>query len=184
MNTLVFTTGANIAIASFTPVINAKLVTYGIPCTMSYDAVTHLFTFNNSTDNGGLVIGGNILSTFSFDTGLAFYNLSSPKTTLCTLTNKKIADLLGNNGFYLTTNLGLGNHSFLAANNLQEQSVLTKIQLQTESTGIEFYSNLTSFKSRFYDTSISSLHTVLYDEDFLQWIPSSDWSCMLEVTFF
>ena len=46
---------------------------------MTYDDVTHLFTFDNSTDNGNLVIGGNILCKLGFDTALAFYNLSSPK---------------------------------------------------------------------------------------------------------
>ena len=138
----------------------------------------------NSTDNGNLVISGNLLSTLGFDTALAFYNMSSPKATSCTLTSQKIVDLSGNNSFYFTTNLGLGNQSFLSINNMQGQNVLQKIQLTTESTGIEFFSNLSNFKSRFYDTNISSLHIVLYDEDFLPWTPSSDWSCVLELTFY
>ena len=28
------------------------------------------------------------------------------------------------------------------------------------------------------------MHIVLFDEDFNPWCPSSDWSCMLEMTFF
>ena len=130
--------------------------------------MNHVFTFDNSTTNGNLV----------------FYNMSSPKATSCTLTSQKIVDLSGNNSFYFSTNLCLGNHSFLATNNMQGQNVLAKIQLTTESTGIEFYSNLTSFKSRFYDTHIYSLHIVLFDEDFLPWTPSSDWSCVLEMSFY
>ena len=171
-------------IANFPPVMQARLTLVGIPFTITYDAVTHVFTFDNSTTNGNLVISGNLLSTLGFDTALAFYNMSSAKSTACTLTSQKIVDLSGNNSFYFTTNLGLGNHSFLSTNNMQGQNVLAKIQLTTESTGIEFYSNLTSFKSRFYDTHIYSLHIVLFDEDFLPWTPSSDWSCVLEMSFY
>ena len=175
---------ASAGIANFPAVMQARLDLRGIPFTVTYDAVTHVFTFDNSTTNGNLVVSSNPLSTLGLDTALAFYNMSSAKATSCTLTSQKIVDLSGNNSFYFTTNLGLGNHSFLAKNNMQGQNVLAKIQLTTESTGIEFYSNLTSFKSRFYDTSISSLHIVLYDEDFLPWTPSSDWSCVLEFVFY
>ena len=49
---------------------------------------------------------------------------------------------------------------------------------------MEFYNNLTSFKTRFYDTNITQLHIVLYDENFNQWVPLSDWSCVLEMTFY
>ena len=154
-------------IANFPAVMQNRLNLVGIPFTVTYDAVNHVHTFDNSTDNGNLVIGGSSLSTLGFNTALAFYNMSSPKSTACTLTSQKIVDLSDNKSFYFSTNLSLGNHSFLATNNMQGQNILAKIQLTTESTGIEFYSNLTSFKSRFYDTNISSLHIVLYDEDFL-----------------
>ena len=175
---------ASAGIANFPAVMQARLDLRGIPFTVTYDAVTCVFTFDNSTTNGNLVISSNLLSTLGFDTALAFYNMSSAKSTACTLTSQKIVDLSGNNSFYFTTNLGLGNHSFLSTNNMQGQNVLAKIQLTTESTGIEFYSNLTSFKSRFYDTHIYSLHIVLFDEDFLPWTPSSDWSCVLEMSFY
>ena len=175
---------ASVAITAYVAIINNRLNLLGIPYTVAYDAVTHLFTFDNSTNNGTLVLGGNGLSTMGFDTALAFYNICSPKATSCTLTSQKIVDLSGNNSFYFTTNLSLNNQSFLAANNMQGQNVLQKIQLTTESTGVEFFSNVTSFKSRFYDTNISSLHIVLYDEDFLPWVPSSDWSCVLELIFY
>ena len=99
-------------------------------------------------------------------------------------TSQKIVDLSGNNSFYFTTNLGLGNYSFLSASNPNGANVLAKIQLTTDSTGLEFHRDVTSFKSRFYDTNISSLHIVLYDEDFNPWTPSSDWSCTLEFTFY
>jgi hypothetical protein len=101
-----------------------------------------------------------------------------------TLTSQKIVDLSGNNSFYVTTNLGLGNYSFLSTTNTGGANVLAKVQLTTDSTGIQFYENLTSFKTRFYDTNISSLHIVLYDENFQPWIPQSDWSCVLEMTFY
>ena len=104
--------------------------------------------------------------------------------TECFLTSTKIVDLSGNNSFYLTTNLGLANYSFLNSNSIGGANVLAKIQLTTDSTGIEFYNNLTSFKTRFYDTNIASLHIMLYDENFNPWIPLSDWSCVIEMTFY
>ena len=45
-------------------------------------------------------------------------------------------------------------------------NVLAKVQLTTANTGIEFYNNLTAFKTRFYDTNVTQIHIVLYDEDF------------------
>ena len=49
---------------------------------------------------------------------------------------------------------------------------------------MEFYNNLTSFKTRFYDTNITQLKIKLYDEDFNPWSPLSDWSCVIEMTFY
>ena len=67
----------------------------------------------------------------------------------------KIVDLSGNTSFYVTTFLGLGNYSFLAQNNPGGANVLAKIQLTTSVTGVEYYNNLTQFKSRFYDKNIT-----------------------------
>jgi len=94
--------------------MQSRLNLVGIPFIVTYDEVTHLYMFDNSTTNGNLVIECNLMSTLGFDTALAFYNMSSPKATSCTLTSQKIVDLSGNNSFYFTTNLGLGNHSFRA----------------------------------------------------------------------
>ena len=99
-------------------------------------------------------------------------------------TNFNKVDLSGKNSFCVTQNLGLANQLFLNANSKGRSNVLAKIQLTTDSTGIEFYNNLTSFKTRFYDTNITSLHIVLYDEDFKPWMPQSDWCCAIEMTFY
>ena len=48
----------------------------------------------------------------------------------------------------------------------------------------EFYTNASPFKTRFYDTNITQRHIILYDEDFIQWVPKSDWLCVLEFTFY
>ena len=79
--------------------------------------------------------------------------------TTCTLPSTKIVDLSGNNSFYVTTNLGLANYSFLNPNSKGGSNVLGKIQLTTSQTGIEFYNNLTSFKTRFYDTDITDSYS-------------------------
>ena len=119
--------------------------------------------------------------------GFQYENTDYSTTTTiteCFLTSTKIVDLSGNNSFYLTTNLGLANYNFLNSTSIGGANALAKIQLTTDSTGIEFYNNLTSFKTRFYDTDITSLHIVLYDEEFKPWIPLSDWSCVIEMTFY
>ena len=84
-----FAATAAAGITNFPAVMQARLNLVGIPFTVTYDAVNHVHTFDNSTDNGNLVIGGNLLSSLGFDTALAFYNMSSPKATSCTLMSQK-----------------------------------------------------------------------------------------------
>ena len=84
----------------------------------------------------------------------------------------------------MTSNLGLANYSFLSPTFTGGANTLAKVQLTTDSTGMEFYNNLTSFKTRFYDTNITQLKIQLYDENFDPWIPLSDWGCVLEMTFY
>ena len=156
-----------------------------IPVTVTYNAATHLFTFTNNTTNLPLKILGT--STMLVSLGFALANQDYTLTTAVatsSLVSSRIVDLSGNNSFYLTTNLGLANYSFLNVSNKGGANVLGKIQLTTSPTGVEFYNNLTAFKTRFYDTNITSLHIVLYDEDFNKWVPLSDWSCVIEMTFY
>ena len=76
--------------------------------------------------------------------------------------------------FDVTTNLGLGNYSLLNSNNTGGANVLAKIQLTTDSTGIEFYNNLTSFQTRLYDANETRLHIIPYDKDFIPRVPLSN----------
>ena len=149
-------TGANIVTE-----LNAKLAASNIeyPFLVSFNSTTNILTLANTTTNAPfrLIYPG---STSAVVLGFANVNPSIITGTHCTLTSEKITD---NNG---------------GAN------VLAKIQLTTDSTGIEFYNNLTAFKTRFYDTNLSSVHIVLYDENFNPWVPQSDWSCVIEMTFY
>ena len=115
--------------------------------------------------------------------GTEISSITAGAANNCTLIATKIVDLSSNNGFYLTSNLGLANYSFLSPT-FTGGATLAKIQLPTDSTGMEFYNNLKSFKTRFYDKKISQLKIQLYDEDFNPWIPLSDWSCVIEMTFY
>ena len=163
--------------------LNVVLSVYGI--TVTYNPNTEKITFSSTT----LVrftlksVTNNILNLIGFIDDSVDHP-SSVGSTSCILSSSRIVDLSGNNSFYLTTNLGLGNYSFLSSGNTGGANVLAKIQLTTDNTGIEFYNNLTAFKSRFYDTNITQLHIVLYDENFVPWIPLSDWSCVIEMTFY
>ena len=173
-------TGANVVAD-----INAKFIASGVPITATY--VNQRITFTNTTINYPfefLYPESTCLDALGFQLANRTSTLITAPVNSCSFTSSKIVDLSGNNSFYLTTNLGLGNYSFLSSGNTGGANVLAKIQLTTDNTGIEFYNNLTSFKSRFYDTNITQLHIVLYDENFVPWIPLSDWSCVIEMTFY
>ena len=141
--------------------INAQFTVNGIPITATY--ANQIITFTNTTINFPFEFV--YANSTCFDVlGFSHANKTSTLTGAnCTFNSSKIVDLSGNNSFYVTTNLGLGNYSFLSSCNSGGAKVLAKIQLTTDNTGIEFYNNLTSFKSRFYDTNITQLHIVLYD---------------------
>ena len=172
-------TGAQIAAD-----LNVQLTNAALHIVAAYNATSRIFTFTNSTTDDPF---------FFYSTGstalalLGFNNVDRGSTitgTHCTLTSDKIIDLSGNNSFYVTTNLGVANYLFLNSNFTGGANVLAKVQLTTANTGIEFYNNLTAFKTRFYDTNVTQIHIVLYDEDFNPWVPLSDWSCVLEMTFY
>ena len=50
--------------------------------------------------------------------------------------------------------------------------------------GIEFFKNISQFKKRFADKSISSLNMVLLVENGLQRIPTGNWTCELDFFFY
>ena len=173
-------TGTEIAALLNTQLTNAALL-----ITATYNTSSCVFVFTNSTTNFPFyfnIVGSTALANLGFNT------ISDRESTItgtnCTLTSEKIVDLSGNNSFYVTSNLGLANYSFLNSNFTGGANVLAKVQLTTANTGIEFYNNLTAFKTRFYDTNVTQIHIVLYDEDFNPWVPLSDWSCVLEMTFY
>jgi len=80
--------------------------------------------------------------------------------------------------------VSVSNYVSTVKNQQTQGNVLAKIQFTTDPGGMEFYNNLTAFKTRFYDTNITQLNIVLYDENFDPWVPLSDWSCVLEMTFY
>ena len=185
---ITLTAGTSLNGTVFATALNAKFATAdaGQNCGIvaSYNTVTGYFNFDCTTS-------GNVFTFLSTSNSLLLLGLNAGVNTsstayvgFCTLTSTKIADLSGSNSFYITTNLGLANYSFLNPNSKGGSNVLGKIQLTTSQTGIEFYNNLTSFKTRFYDTDITQIHIVLYDEDFNLWVPLSDWSCVIEMTFY
>ena len=57
VTTQIYTATAPAGIANFAPVIQNRLNSMAIPFTITYDAVTNVFMFYNSTNNGTLVIG-------------------------------------------------------------------------------------------------------------------------------
>ena len=173
-------TGANIVAD-----LNANFVANGIPITATY--ANSRITFTNTTINFPfefLYAESTCFDVLGFGHANKISTVVQVPIDNCTFTSTKIVDLSGNNGFYFTSSLGLGNHSFLTKSNTGGQNVLAKIQLTTSDSGIEYYNNLTQFKSRFYDTNVTQLHIVLYDEDFNPWVPLNDWSCVLDFFFY
>ena len=167
--------------------LNTSFQANNVPILASFNATTRLFTFTNSTTN----IPFKLLGTSTVLTGFGFANANTTYSSTSlgavansSLTSSRIVDLSGNNSFFVATNLGLANYSFLNPNNKGGANVLGKVQLTSSQMGIEFYNNLTAFKTRFYDTNITKIHITLYDENFNPWVPLSDWGCVLEMTFY
>ena len=175
---------ANKTGAEISALLNTQFANAALHITATYNNTLHVFVFTNSTTNDPFFFysaGSTALAK------LGFNNIDHESTitgTHCTLTSDKIIDLSGNNSFYVTSNLGVANYSFLNSNFTGGANVLAKVQLTTANTGIEFYNNLTAFKTRFHDTNVTQIRIVLYDEDFNPWVPLSDWSCVLEFTFY
>ena len=93
----------------------------------------HVFVFTNSTTNFPFffnIVGSTALTKLGFNTNVDLESVISG--THCTLTSTKIVDLSGNNSFYVTTNLGLANHSFLSSNNKGGSNVLAKVQIKPD----------------------------------------------------
>ena len=149
--------------------------------TVTYDSSSNKFTFSNN------VAGFRFNPTSTILPILGFESNSTPQTQGAgpyTLTSTRLVDLSGNNCFYLGTDLSTNNIGYLQSSGVMNGNILAKIQLTSEPNGIEFYNNYTNFKNKFYNRIISSIKIMLYDEDFIPWTPLSDWSCVLELTFF
>ena len=115
------------SIANIASALNVVLGRYGI--SVVYEPNTERVTFSSAT----LVkftlkcVPYNILDELGFADDTIDHE-SNVGSTSCSLTSSRIVDLSGNNSFYVTTNLGLGNYSFLNSNNTGGANVLAKIQ--------------------------------------------------------
>jgi hypothetical protein len=152
--------------------------------TVSFDTTTNLFTFSNTT-TANIFTLLTLNSTILAPMGMTQANHPSiPYQGGCTLISSQIIDLSGNNSFYFTTDLITSNYNFVTKNGGAGSNILEKIQLTSDGTGIEFFKNINQFKTRFADKSISALNIVLLDENGLQWIPTSNWTCVLDFFFY
>jgi hypothetical protein len=152
--------------------------------TVSFDTTTSLFTFSNTT-TANIFTLLSLNSTILAPMGMTQANHPSvPYQGGCTLISSQIIDLSGNNSFYFTTNLLTGNYNFITKSGGAGSNILEKIQLTSDGTGIEFFKNINQFKTRFADKSISSLNILLLDENGNPWIPTSTWSCVIDLIFY
>ena len=148
------------------------------------NAGTQLFSFTDTTSANPFTI----LSTSICLINLGFSAVQNWTSSLipitCTIVSPQIIDLSGNNSFYFTTDLITSNYNFVTKNGGAGSNILEKIQLTSDGTGIEFFKKINQFKTRFADKSISTLNIVLLDENGLQWIPTSNWTCVLDFFFY
>ena len=169
----------NYTVDSLRTQLNTTLAPINI--TVTYSTSTNKFTFSHATLQFGFVFTSTILSILGFEPNT---NIASTTQSPFTLTSTRLVDLSGNNCFYLGTDLSTNNIGYLQSSGVMNGNILAKIQLTSEPNGIEFYNNYTNFKNKFYNCVISSIKIMLHDENFLPWTPLSDWSCVLELTFF
>jgi len=150
----------------------------------SFNTTTNLFSFENTTTANTFTFL-TLNSTCLVTLGLVQANQTSiPYQSGCTLISSQIVDLSGNNGFYFTTNLATSNYNFVTLAGGSGSNIIEKIQLTSDGTGIEFFKNINQFKTRFADKNITNINIVLLDENFNQWIPSSNFTCVLDFIFY
>jgi hypothetical protein len=152
--------------------------------TVSFDTTANLFTFSNTTTANTFTLLS-LNSTILAPMGISQANhISIPLQSGCTLISSQIVDLSGNNGFYFTINLATSNYNFVTLAGGSGSNIIEKIQLTSDGTGIEFFKNINQFKTRFADKNITNINIVLLDENFNQWIPTSNFTCVLDFIFY
>jgi hypothetical protein len=146
---------------------------------VTYNETTNKLTFTNAA-------AFQLLSTSTMFPVIGF-NKDSNKplaAAAVSVTSEKMIDLSGVNSFYVCSDLSIQNQGFISSSSPQNTNILGQVFLTSDTFGIEFFTNQSPFKNKFYNRVISSLRIQLYDENFNTWNPSSDWSLVLEFTFF
>jgi len=129
---LTFAAGGPYAGTAFINVLNTSFQSNNVPIVASFNSTTRIFTFTNTTTNIPFKLLGTstILQSFGFANANTTYSSTSLGAVAnSSLTSSRIVDLSGNNSFFVTTNLGLANYSFLNPNNKGGANVLGKVQL-------------------------------------------------------
>jgi hypothetical protein len=151
----------------------------------TFDSSTLKYTFT-STDEFSFLSDDTYESTifdilgFDTDDGSAL-SLNN------TLTSDYIINLSGNPSFYFTLqNATTDNVNFINDTVGKSTNVLAKIPFTSKSIGggIEYYQNISLFRSRLNCHKLDFLHIVLYQDDLTtKYVPDKDWSCVIELTF-
>jgi hypothetical protein len=186
-----FTTGLNTSYTLSVPVgnytatslaysLNSSLNAQNPPLSVSYSDLTGGFTFNSVSLNFALLQTSTALNVFGFNASSTTPYLSNSSY----LTSQRVVDLSGNRCFYFTTNLPTENINFMQPNTGRAGNQVASIQMESDSVGIEYYHNITGFKSKINTNRIELIHVQLYDDDSRIYIPQHPYTFVLEFNFY
>ena len=195
----------NYIVTGLVAAINAAFVAHASPnintLSVSFNGLNNTFSFSSTDVNQFELLGGDRYSTTPYSKsmlrilGFPYVDVlgsghksvvvpAAPGPQSNTLTAGQQCDLSGVNSFFVCTNLHTSNYSFMMKNQGRTCNILQKIQVLADSTGINFFSNTSGFKTRIFERNITFLHMTLFDEDFLPFSPTSKWSCTINFFFF
>ena len=147
--------------------------------TISYNSNNSKLTISNSNYNFTIFSNSSAFGVLGFD-----YLNGDITSVLNTVTSTRQIDLSGYRGFYFTTQLPSENVNFMQKNQGKICNILAKIQMVSNQSGIDYYNNVTNFKSKISTNRIELLHIQLYDDNWNYYIPQHDWAAMLELEFY
>ncbi|MEY2702149.1 MAG: hypothetical protein RLY43_782 [Bacteroidota bacterium] len=174
-------------------VTNLNTLMSGDNFTVTFDSNTLKLTFTHTTYDFLLMYG-------TYDLDLVDYTYNSnalellgfePETEYTsgtqTLTSSTMINLSGVASFYFTLqNVTTDNINMVNSTIGKNCNVLAKIPFSSKSIsgGVEYYQNISGFKSRLNTHKIDSLHIKLYEDDLTtEFVPLKDWSAVIELTF-
>lgn len=169
----------NYTATSLATALNTSLNASNPPLNVSYSDLTGTLTINSVSLNFALLQTSTALKVLGFNACTTAYTTSASY-----LTSQRVIDLSGNRSFYFTTQIPTENVNFMTSGNGRVSNYLAAIQMQSDTVGIDYYTNVTNFKSKINTNRIDMIHVQLLDDNSNIFIPPHEYTFVLEFEFY